>query len=770
MPVDINDVLKQLEQLKVMTIGNSKSPHKYLFLLMLTRLYAANPKRENRFPISEELENSFRSICREIYPNTDFEKILIEFPYYSLKNDGIWELHFLKNKEDAFNTYEKEFNRRLTIKRLKETIEYGTLTEGWDQNLRNQSGRENIVKEIMNALSKIPGPTSRTPSLPRLNLDKIIKGPGNLFVGYLNSLSQINANNENALAEHQACNPLFAHIHVAHPLTEKILSELKKPQGRQVILTGHAGDGKSSIALEVYKRLMSIPSGQPLPKPLLEREVIPGTNITIVKDLSERKKSSDATLMKELLTGARRYLIVSNTGTLLDLFRLHAESSGMSQVTMESDVLNAIATESGESELSVNGIKFLVINLAMLDNLKLARTIFERMLDPERWASCAKLDCCSSCPICLNVNLISHHRETILNRIFLAYRRMYEYGTRLTIRQITEHLAYLITSGLEENDIANMRERQETPLKAEFMFFNRFFGDNGKEAHDAAYNMMAISKILKQGFGERPSPTWERKLWLTVRDKNFKLDVADCEEEFELLREYGSGVRKDMSQDLNMDQARDQVRRMLYFLYKFPKEEQAYLKSFLNSSTIIRWQEWQKSCLKLEMTEKSLLSQRIYHVLQENFSGVRLPEGTKSSDRLYITLNRGNSEIRQSAQVVLAQIDWSTEVDLQLIPQKNTLDETRIDLELRGLGRIAGAKLTLKLPFLDYVLMRHFGEAGEILQPAYIERLERFKAQLQEMASGKPSEVMLVRLKTDHTFRRQQYVIAAGKLEVNDAN
>lgn len=763
----LSDIIGELDTLS----GHAKGfkPHKYLMLLAVIELVKKGEIASNKIFLSEELQREFAKLLEKHGEAEDKNRPWA--PFFHLKSSSFWKVIPVTGSEAKLNVASTVGS----MGELAALVDHVEISDSLMGFLRDNTSCKKIEAHLIECLTQ--GRTARSTAraeevgaLPRLAMSKSCSTHSNPFVGYLNSLLQINASNENALAEHQACNPLFAHIHVPHPLTDKILAELNNPQGRQVILTGHAGDGKSSIALEVYKRLLSIPSTQALSKPLLEREDVPGTNVTILKDLSERKKSNDSVLIKELLAGARRYLIVSNTGTLLDLFRFHAESSGMSQVSMESAVLNAIATDSGESELSVSGIKFLVINLAMLDNLKLARTIFERMLDPERWASCAKLDCYSNCPICLNVNLINHHRETILDRIFLAYRRMYEYGTRLTIRQITEHLAYLITSGLEENDIANMRERQETPLRAEFMFFNRFFGDNGKEAHDAAYNMVAISKILKQGFGERPSPTWERKLWLTVRDKNFKLDVADCEEEFELLREYGSGVRKDLSQGLNMDQARDQVRRMLYFLYEFPKEEQAYLKSFLNSSTVLRWQEWQKSGTKLEMTEKSLLSQRIYHVLQENFSGVRLPEGTKSSDRLYITLNRGNSEIRQSAQVVLAQIDWSNEVDLQLVPQKNTLDEIRIDLELRGLGRIAGAKLTLKLPFLDYVLMRHFGEAGEILQPAYIERLERFKAQLQDMASGKASEVMLVRLKTDHTFRRQQYVIADGKLEVNDAN
>lgn len=62
------------------------------------------------------------------------------------------------------------------------------------------------------------------------------------------------------------------------------------------------------------------------------------------------------------------------------------------------------------------------------------------------------------------MDLINHRREIVFDRLFLAYRRMYEYGTRLTLRQITEHLAYLITSGLEEIDLAEMREKQATPL------------------------------------------------------------------------------------------------------------------------------------------------------------------------------------------------------------------------------------------------------------------------------------------------------------------
>ena len=63
----------------------------------------------------------------------------------------------------------------------------------------------------------------------------------------------------------------------------------------------------------------------------------------------------------------------------------------------------------------------------------------------------------------------------VRDRLFLAYRRIYEYGTRLTLRQLCAHMAYMLTSGLDYSDILKMAQRAKPPLMSEFMFFNRFF-------------------------------------------------------------------------------------------------------------------------------------------------------------------------------------------------------------------------------------------------------------------------------------------------------
>ena len=355
-------------------------------------------------------------------------------PYYRffhLGSTSFWKLVPTPNHEVELKNV-----RTIWDAELDRLVQYAELSAPFLAVLRDVNSSAVIESTLLRCIA------SGRIALRRLVFEPSPETDTNPFVAYLNSLQRLNASNENALAEFQACNPFFAQIHVSHPLTQTILAELQKPNGRQIILTGHAGDGKSTIALDVYKQLTKSPPDQPLSRQLRPWEDLPASNITILKDLSERRKEEDDALMRKVFGGKRRFLIVSNTGALLDLFRAQAAACGVSAVQMESDVLTAISNEQGKAELSVGGANFLVINLARIDNLDIARQIFARMVDPARWATCAGRACRANCPIYLNVDLINHRREIVFDRLFLAYRRMYEYGTRLTLRQITEHLAY----------------------------------------------------------------------------------------------------------------------------------------------------------------------------------------------------------------------------------------------------------------------------------------------------------------------------------------
>jgi hypothetical protein len=56
-----------------------------------------------------------------------------------------------------------------------------------------------------------------------------------------------------------------------------------------------------------------------------------------------------------------------------------------------------------------------------------------------------------------------------------------------------------------------------------------------------------------------------------------------------------------------------------------------------------------------------------------------------------------------------------------------------------------------------------------MLDASYVERLDRYKAQVHaRVSAAEDDRIMLVRLKTDHTFRRQYFSINGERLEVID--
>ena len=742
-------------------------PHQFALFLAIVKLYEDHPNQKNWFHINSELEDNFNLKFKELAPEVHCTSSSIEEPFYHLQKTGFWFLHIKSGKNSEYENIMSELNAQFTKHLLLDIFSHVSLSEQVDHALRNPLTRDGVIKFVSTNYHEVK--TKQLRDYPLIGQHLSGKGSfSNEFVGYLNSLQRSGGGNENAMAESQACNTQFSSIHVTHPLAKTIFDELSNTNGKHVILTGHAGDGKSTIALEVYKLFNGISEGDVLKTPLKPRENVEKYSVSILKDLSERIRLHDADLLSELKSKDSKFLLVSNTGTLLDLIKNNSNHFNADEVILESKVLDAISSESGEANLDLETTHFRVFNLARMDNLKLAKRIFKKMIALNRWVDCKGCAFCASCPIYINVELIQNNQDRVLERIFLVYRRMYEYGVRLTIRQYTEHLSYLLTSGLDEADVKKIYQQSLKPLILKYLFFNRFFGDDGCSSDASALKMKTIRALKKQGFGVRPYSRWEHRLWLRNSAVSFKLGVEPLDDEFERLRGHGSKVF--VYEGMSADHAREQVRRMMYFLYEFQKDELAFISNFLNSPTLLDWQSWQGSCARLSFKDKTTLEQKIYHVIQEHFTGIRLPEGSTQNDRrLYITLSRRRHEVRQSAQVVLAEVDWSTAISLELIQTDSASGESRKDLVLTGKDRIARIDLPLKVPFLDYVMMRHFGEIGEVLETSYFERLDRFKAQVLERASAAGEDrIMLVRLKMDHSFRRQHFAITNNSLEVTD--
>ncbi len=604
---------------------------------------------------------------------------------------------------------------------------------------------------------------SEAPGLNELTVLSEGASDPNSFVPYLNSLHSRTAETDSALAESQARNPLFGFIHVPHPLVKTIEGILLGQDRRHVIVTGHAGDGKSTIAVELVKRLMGLSIDKPLTEPLSPRKDIKAgqTTISVIKDFSEWSPAQRREVLTEMLDPlGGRFFVISNTGTMLDTFKVHEQSGDW--VRIESDLLGAMSNPR-PSDIDFHETLFRIVNVAMMDNLGIAEQIFERMLAAERWQACTTAECRPYCPIFANVSLIQANQEVVKNRLFLAYRRMYEYGTRLTLRQLCAHMAYMITSGLSYTDVIKFSQRASPPPMTEFMFFNRFFGDNGKTLDGPALQIRAVRAVREQGFGDQPCPAWERKLWSRSRGQSFLLRAAWSPADFDSLRQDGA------ARSVPAADAREQVRRAVFFLHRFDAGDDRLIASFLNSVMLLdfaRWQSQQNATLSLQ--ETTSLHRRIMHVLQEHFSGVRLPEGAVSDRHLFVTLSRRSQDVRQSAQVVLTRCPEET-FQVQLTTRDNGAGGIRRELILDGRARSPQLLLPLGLPFLDYVIMRNQGEVGRILEASYVDRLERFKGQLiSSGGSERSDDIMLVRLRTNNTFRRQIFSVRGDRLEVTD--
>ena len=566
----------------------------------------------------------------------------------------------------------------------------------------------------------------------------------NPFVAYLNTLQGIDANNKGSLAESQARNPLFKELRVPHPLAKEIFDELTREDGGNVILTGHAGDGKSTLALEVIRALRNLSPDDPLQEGLKKREIISyaGTAISVVKDLSECTEER-ATLVEDLFRqgSTERFLIVSNTGPILDLFRNNRNRTGEDVGTIEDRLLEAMDSDT-RRQFVFGSVSFSIHNLARQNNLHLGMKLLEKMVHSPQWNCCQDCPTSERCPLLANRNLLERHFSLASRRIEMLYFRAYAYGERLTMRQMSAHFSFILTGGATCRKMATLVASGAAIQNERHFFINLFWGDNGeRDIPQAVRQLHAVAVMREQHFNSHYSPREERQFW------NFgggtplaATDAALAELETRLR-----GGKKASLADQSAALMRRQYRRFVFFLgTPSIKEDDGFsefLLAFLDSPRFLDIQEWHDNPKSFK--PKSLFLQ-IYSVLQEEFSGMRPPEGTGKTGTLYITLNRRGSDVRQSVQLVLSKFEFNENFEVKLI------DGTPI---LCGIGRLDGIRLELSLPFLDYLTAQNKGELGRGLQRSYRDRLEDLKARiLATIHSGDAQGLVLLRRQMDGTL------------------
>ena len=139
----------------------------------------------------------------------------------------------------------------------------------------------------------------------------------NGFVDYLNSTNNVGGNSTGSLAETQVKSQYFDLVKVDRKLGTFISNTVKSKDYHAFILTGHAGDGKTSVLVQVLKELQYLHAGDGLER------IKSYSDFMYVKDMSEIAEEQQVDVLRQSLEAPennKSSLLISNTGPLLNTF------------------------------------------------------------------------------------------------------------------------------------------------------------------------------------------------------------------------------------------------------------------------------------------------------------------------------------------------------------------------------------------------------------------------------------------------------------------
>lgn len=737
------------EKINGLSTGSFKKPHKYIALLSMIIILDRKNFIENKIVFNEDFKDIFSLIFQKVAKENDRNRA--HTPFFHLKTSGLVTLIPQSGKDLS------QIGTIGSAGELNNCVAYAMLVPELFESLKDRSLRVEIINEIKDNLLIY----HKQKEIPVATLDK---NRTESFLNYLNTLQHIYGGNENALAEFQAQNPLFARIAAPHPLEEALIKDLKAGT-HSIILTGHAGDGKTTLAFAVYRKLCGIPADQPLPElgNSRIRFSIDGHKALLIKDLSEQACQQHEALLNELLDEQTRSLLVSNTGALREFFLSQVQDS-LQRVELESSLLTSLSREQDDG-FSFRGRRFKIYNLALRDNLPLAETVLSNMLRPELWPKCASCRHKAACPVLFNRTLLADTNSPTRQRLFLAYRRLQAYGVRLTMRQLSEHLAYCLTGGLDERRLCRA-EILEPCIGPRQHIYNLFFGGHHARPDSSVADMAAIRGVHEQELGAYPLPCMDKKLWHALPVDAVKLGLSPLVAPFlqQLIRQGSTQENPSAGAE-----ARLQARRLLYFCACPDSDElqKRLQQEFLQSPGLLLHAGLHGQP-RLESSLKRHLQNCLFHVLQEHFTGIHLPASSRrhSRDTLYITLNRPTPLLRQSVQTVLCTVSWLENFDLCITRRK----DGRFSLQLEGRRNLRDiAPLELTIPFLDYILRRYNGAVGDLPRATFAQQLDTLKAQiLRSMKDDEETQaIRLLRYCSDYQLMQDEYILDGSTLEVN---
>ena len=774
--------------------GQGGAPHLHkplLLLLALGRCWNG----EKRMECFSLYDRELRVLFAHFYPYA-LEHSNTHYPFGRLEGDGLWEI------EDSENLKRTSVGHLSKAELLERGIHGGFTTEVFEALTQDYSIAYRIATDLISRffdasdhsrlLESIGMPTSgvmecnsdenragdaeaKTDELTRKPLvasslngaPREIQGAANMnqngLISYFNSLHNVGASGANALAESQALNEYFSEIYEPFEIVDAICEVLTASRDHVVVLTGHAGDGKSTVALDVIKRMKGLSPKDPLTTALKEVEIIahPASGsrlIHVLKDMSELSAAVRLQRLEQSFEEPGSWLIVSNTGPLLNTLREFSERR-QALPDIESKILAYLNRPYTKHDIESHVLKMfpkemLLLNMARLDNVSLGARVLTRMINHSGWAKCDACVAQSACPLVLNQRALKETKGGAEQRVQWIYQRLNAYEQRLTLRQMVAQLAFAMTGGMNCEEAKNLV--LESPLEGidkgtvgleGILFSEGFFGyRNGKPAQEAS-GLTAVQLLRRQVFGGPVAVDFERELsssngngWAVLSEW-----LKPLSETWGLRGQESPGV-----------QWRFALRRMLYvFGQPLPSRTAAaetYWGTFLQSPRLRDFDLWAtRQELIISHGERSRLCRACLRVLLEIFSGFSAGQFRQDQERLYLTLRRPDRAVIQPTQFVMATLAFQ---DFELAydaPRRLPLLQFR-----KGV-----VKLPLTLPLLDFIENRVAGDLGSELARIHLAQLEWFRAELLRVLGDRsdPFRIQLLRAGIDGQVHAHRYLL-----------
>ncbi len=560
----------------------------------------------------------------------------------------------------------------------------------------------------------------------------------NEFINYLNTMHNAKSDSKNTLAESQLMSDYYSRIEVKRDISKKISSYLKNDKGNHeaIILTGHAGDGKTSILVQVLEDFGYFDQGM---RPL---EVSDDFNdLFYIKDMSELSNEAQRELLLKFLQcreNGKSAIIVSNTGPIINTFK-ELFKKDISAIDIEKKILSGI--ESVDSEpIVVNSnskvYEFRMINIANIENSYIVEKILPKVLSTDLWEDCFICNHREKCPIYNNYKMITEKPILMAKRISLIYYWLSEKGSRLTIRQMLAHITFSITANLNCKNIQDFSGSDS--LLNKYSFANGFFGSfrDQKNLNFDAMNIKPIRELNNLSMDKKSLGKFDDELF--VREDYDIFPNLVKERVSSLVQRSGVGISENLPLASNL---RNEIRRY-FILFAYSPEDQHLIENSIISEPFMDYYRAVTNDDYFSKKEKRRIEKIIFEALFRFFVGVY---PTKDEESLYITLRKDFNEV-QNTQMLIAKVPRH---DIKVVIEKDNhkYEPGRIINKMYlKIGK--NVKFPITSEFMVYMFKFFEGYVFTNLDPSFSHGVSKLKTQILEEYQVHDNEAMTLLLIT----------------------